>query len=81
MAKMGKHEHIRVSISMERNSNLIHKYKAVVEIQNRDLGRVSRTTAWYATLQQAVDHTASQLTSLNLYYATGIIPTLPERCG
>jgi hypothetical protein len=79
MAKMGKNDRIRVSVSMGRNSNLIHRYKAVIEIQNRELGKVSRTIAWYATLQQAVDHTASQLTSLNLYYATGIIPTIPER--
>jgi len=80
MAKMGKMDSIRVTISLERNNNLIHRRRVVIEVQNLGLIKVSRTTSWHATLQQAVDHAAHQLAHMELYRVTGIIPTLSDKC-
>lgn len=80
MAKMAKKDIIRVTITRESNSDLLYNIRTMVEIQNQDIGKVSTTTSWYATLGQAVEHTSSQLRHLDLYRATGIIPTLPGKC-
>ena len=80
MAKMNQSDIIRVVISHERNSKLTCNIRAMIEIQNLDVGAVHRTTSWYPTLEQAVEHTSSQLRHLDLYRSTGIIPTLPGKC-
>ena len=78
MAKMGVNDRIRVTISRERNSNLIHNQKVVIEMRNNTRGKTSKDVSWHSTLQLAVDHAAARMTSLNLYHATGVVPTLSD---